>query len=138
MSVRCQTYALHLTLTASWPPTRSGELFNCKHPDYRPVYAERAVRLARIRTPSGSCQPCAPNCLKLPFTTGSSGHIAEVQANPSAGGQGRTFTFAPEIPALAPAHRRRALAAQHAHGTGGTLCASCTCPIGVTSRGDDR
>jgi hypothetical protein len=35
MSVRCQTYALHLTLTASWLPTRSGELFNCKHPDYR-------------------------------------------------------------------------------------------------------
>ena len=75
LSVRCQTYALHLTHTASWPPTRSGELFNCKHPDYRPVYAERAVRLARIRTPSGSCQPCAPNCLKLPFTTGSSGSI---------------------------------------------------------------
>src|SRR5450631_3172860 len=35
MSVRCRTYALHLTLTASWQPTRSGELFNCKHPDYR-------------------------------------------------------------------------------------------------------
>jgi len=48
------TYALHLMVTASWLPTRSGELFNCKHPDYRPVYAERAVRLARIRTPSGS------------------------------------------------------------------------------------
>ena len=61
------------THTASWPPTRSGELFNCKHPDYRPVYTERVVRLGRIRTPSGSCQPCAPNCLKLPFTTGSSG-----------------------------------------------------------------
>jgi hypothetical protein len=51
---------LYLTLTASWPPTRSGELFNCNHPDYRPVYAERAVRLARIRTPSGSRRPCAP------------------------------------------------------------------------------
>jgi hypothetical protein len=69
LSVRCQTYALHLTHTASWPPTRSGELFNCKRPDYLPVYAERVVRLARIRTPSGSCQPCAANCLKLPFTT---------------------------------------------------------------------
>ena|SRR5450631_4895230 len=76
MSVRCQTYAWHLTLTASWPPTRSGELFNCKHPDYRPVYAERAVRLARIRAPYGSCQPCAPNCLALQFTTGSSGSTA--------------------------------------------------------------
>ena len=75
LSVRCHTYALHLTHTASWPPTRSGELFNCKHPDYRPVYTERVVRLARIRTPSGSCQPCAANCLKLPFTTGSSGSI---------------------------------------------------------------
>ena len=51
-------------------PTRSGELFNCKHPDYRPIYAERAVRLARIRAPSDSRKPCAPNCLKLPFTTG--------------------------------------------------------------------
>ena len=50
MSVRCQTYALHLTLTASRLPTRSGNLFNCEHPDYRPVYAEPAVRLARIRT----------------------------------------------------------------------------------------
>jgi|ERR1700733_6773096 len=29
MSVRCRTYALHLTLTASSPPTRCGELFNC-------------------------------------------------------------------------------------------------------------
>src|SRR5450755_4474141 len=67
LSVRCQTYALHLTHTASWPPTRSGELFNCKHPDHRPVYAERVVRLARIRTQSGSCQPCAANCVKLPF-----------------------------------------------------------------------
>src|ERR1039457_6782260 len=78
MSVRCQTYALQLTLTASWPPTGVGELFNYKHPSYRPVYTERAVRLARIRTPSpsGSCQPCAPNCLKLPFTTGSSGSRA--------------------------------------------------------------
>jgi hypothetical protein len=54
LSVRCQTYALHLTHTASWPPTRSGELFDCKHPDNRPVYAERVVRLPRIR-------------LKLPF-----------------------------------------------------------------------
>jgi hypothetical protein len=43
MSVRCRTYALRPTLTASWPPTRSGELFNCKHPDYRPVYAEWPV-----------------------------------------------------------------------------------------------
>src|ERR1700688_1596465 len=85
MSVRCQTYALHLTLTASWPPTHSGELFNFKHPDYRPVYAERAVRLARIRTPSGSCQPCAPICLKLPFTTDSSGV--------NSGSTGRPATF---------------------------------------------
>jgi hypothetical protein len=46
MSVRYRTYALHLTLTASWPPTRFGGLFNCKHPDYRPVYGERPVRLA--------------------------------------------------------------------------------------------
>jgi hypothetical protein len=37
---------MHLTLSASWPPTRSGELSNCKHPDYRPVYAEPAIRLA--------------------------------------------------------------------------------------------
>jgi hypothetical protein len=44
---------MHLTLSASWPPTRSGELSNCKHPDYRPVYAEPAIRLARsVRTRS--------------------------------------------------------------------------------------
>jgi hypothetical protein len=86
MSVRCRTYALHPTLAASWPPTRSGELFNCKHPDNRPVYAERAVRLARIRTPSGSCQPCAPNCLKLPFTsgTGRSAQSAQIEVPHSA------------------------------------------------------
>jgi len=84
MSVRYQTYALGLTGTASRPPTRSGELFNWKHPDYRPVYAERAVRLARIRTPSGSCQPCAPNCLKLPFTTGSSGSRASKRSGVTA------------------------------------------------------
>jgi hypothetical protein len=49
MSVRCRTYALNLTLAASWPPTRSGEPFNCKHPDYRAVDAERAVRLPPLR-----------------------------------------------------------------------------------------
>jgi hypothetical protein len=35
---------------------RSGELFDCKHPDYRTVYAERAFRLAR--------QPGALNLLE--------------------------------------------------------------------------
>src|ERR1700676_5384765 len=67
MSVRCRTHALHPTLTASWPPTRSGELFNCKHSDYRPVYAERP------RPPGAFALPLTPasgaHCLKLPFTT---------------------------------------------------------------------
>ena len=41
-------------------------------------FSEAVRRLTRIRTPSGSCQRHAPNRLKLPFTTGSSGHLAEI------------------------------------------------------------
>jgi hypothetical protein len=70
---------LYLTLTASRPPTRSSELFNGKQPDYRPVYAERPVRLAHSHA-IWLLPAVRTKYLKLPFTTGSSGRVQPLRS----------------------------------------------------------